>query len=303
MKTWRGEQHPEKVYYPVVPGYENAGEVVHLGPDAKGDFAIGDRVMINECREFANACAAWGGSSEYVIKDSVTASSPFDLPAKIPEAVSYEDAVLAYLASVALKGVGRIPLDPAHKVVVVGAGMIGISAMQILKIICPGITVICLERHPARRQIVEQYVDYVQAPDGSEIDAIADLTEGRMADTVIECSGNAAVVGSLHRLVKEAGWGDDDPPAHIHLQGDYPERIVFDSYHRWFVKNCTITMSCALKRGCKERILQWMDEGKFDTKGLPVEIWPVEKCAGAFEHKQKKGEEVFKVLLDWGDGA
>ncbi len=259
--------------------------------------------MINECREFGNVCAAWGGSSEYVIKDSLTASAPFDLPAKIPDGVSYEDAVLAYLASVALKGVERIILHPQHRVVVVGAGMIGISAMQILKIVCPGITVVCLEQHPLRREIAKKYADHVLAPDGSELAAIADLTKGKMADTVIECSGNADVVGSLHRLVKEAGWGDDDPPAHIHLQGDYPETIVFDSYHRWFVKNCTITMSCALKRGCKERVLQWINEGKFDTKGLPVESWPVEKCAQAFEYKQNKGEDVFKVLLEWKSKA
>ena len=67
----------------------------------------------------------------------------------------------------------------------------------------------------------------------------------------------------------------------------------------WFTKNCTISMSCALAPGCKEQILTWISEGKFDTNGLPVEIWPVSKCAEAFEYKMAKGEDVFKIIFDW----
>lgn len=50
MKTYKGMQHPELCYYPLVLGYETAGIVVAKGPDARKDLNIGDRVMINECR-------------------------------------------------------------------------------------------------------------------------------------------------------------------------------------------------------------------------------------------------------------
>ena len=69
--------------------------------------------------------------------------------------------------------------------------------------------------------------------------------------------------------------------------------IIMDSYHRWFGKNCTITMTCALAPGCKEQILQWMSEGKFDTTKMPTETWPVEKCAEAYEYKQEKRAAMF----------
>ena len=72
-----------------------------------------------------------------------------------------------------------------------------------------------------------------------------------------------------------------------------------DAYNHWFTKNCTITMTCALGPGCKEQILQWMSEGKFDTSGLPVEVWPVRKCAEAYEYKEQQGDNVFKVIFDW----
>ena len=299
MKTWRGLQHPEQCYYPLVPGYETAGRIVCVGPEADGSLKIGDRVMINECREFGNVCAAWGGNSEYTIKDSYTATSPFDYMVKIPDNVSDRDASLAYLPCVALKGINRITLCEGEYVVVIGAGMIGISALQILKILNPSTKTICIEHNAFRRSIAEKYADYVFSVERA-VKEISNITNGKMADKLIECSGNPLVVGTLHQYIKDGGWHKDDTPAHIHLQGDYPENIIMDAYHRWFVKNCTITMTCALAPGCKEQILEWISEGKFDTSNLPVEIWPVEKCHEAFRYKLEKGDDVFKILFDWG---
>ncbi|OGV40059.1 MAG: zinc-binding dehydrogenase [Lentisphaerae bacterium GWF2_45_14] len=295
MKTWMGLQPAEALYYPLVPGYENAGEVIE-GSDG---ISKGTRVMINECRQFGDICAAWGGNSEYVVKDSFTAPGAFDSVAVIPENLSYKEAVLAYLPCVSLKGIRRIPLEGNEKVLVTGAGMIGISAIQILKILYPEITVISLEPHPFRREIASFYADHVLAPDGSEVKKLMEICGGKLADAVIECSGNASMPGTLHRFIKDGGWNKDDKPAHIHLQGDYPGRIVMDGYNKWFTKNCTITMTCALAPGGKEEILQWMSEGRFDTSRFPVEIWPAGKCAEAYKYKEEKGEEVFKILFDW----
>ncbi len=299
MKTWRGQQHPEQCWYPLVPGYENVGVVEHIGAKARGDLKVGDRVMINECREFGDVCAAWGGNSKYVIKNPQTAPAPFDYLVKIPDSVSDRDAVLAYLACVPLKGIKRFAFNGKEDILVVGAGMIGLSAVQILKILNPEARVICIDKSAARCKIAENYADLVFLADGSEVAAIEDATGGKKVDKLIECTGCSSVVGTLHKYIKDGGWTDTDEPAHIHLQGDYPEPIIMDSWHRWFVKNCQVTMSCALAPGNKEQILAWMESGKFNTEFLPVEVWPVEKCQEAFEYKNKSGESVFKVLLEW----
>lgn len=298
MKTYKGLQHPEQCYYPLVPGYETAGIIVAVGSETDGRLKVGDRVMINECRQYADVCAAWGGNSEYTIKDSLTAPSGFDYMVKIPDNVTDIQTVLAYLACVSLKGIKRMTLRPYETVVVVGAGMVGISAIQILKILEPTLKVVCIEKNSFRRSIAEKYADLVVAPENA-VEIINDYTDGKMADQLIECSGNPEVVGTLHKYIKDGGWGDDDIPAHIHLQGDYPDKIIFDHYHRWFVKNATITMTCALQAGCKEQILQWISEGRFDTEGLPVEIWGVSQCAEAFRYKAEKGEDIFKIIFDW----
>lgn len=298
MKTYRGLQHPEQCFYPLVPGYETAGVVVAQGPESDDRLKVGDRVMINECRKYQDVCSAWGGGSEFTVKDSETTNNQFDYMVKIPDQVTYEQAVLAYLACVPLKGIGRMRLRPKETIVVIGAGMVGISAIQELKLLEPSLQVICVERNAFRRIIAEKYADIVVGEEQA-VSVIYEATGGKMADQLIECSGNPEVVGTLHQYVKEGGWEEEDLPAHIHLQGDYPERIIWDHYHRWFVKNVTITMTCALKAGCKEQVLKWIAEGKFDTEGLPVETWGISKCREAFAYQEKAGEDCFKIIFDW----
>ena len=285
MKTYHGMQHPEQCYYPLVPGYENMGVIVEEGAYAPG-LHKGDRVMINECRKYLDCCSAWGGGTLLVHKDSANAGGAGDPFCKVPDNVSDTDAVLAYLACVPLKGIERFHLRPTDFVVVFGAGMVGLSAVQILKIKCPGITVIVVEPNSFRRAIAEKYADHV-LPFGPEgIRQLLEITGGRKADKIIECSGNPAVPGILYQYI---------------LNGDYPEKLVFDHYHRWFVKNVNMSMTCAIKWSGKPQILKWMSEGKFVTRHLPIEVWPAGKAKEAFEYQSRHGVDVFKILFDWRD--
>lgn len=302
MKTYHGMQHPEQCYYPLVPGYENIGVVVEEGEYAPG-FKKGDRVMINECRKYMDCCAAWGGGTARVHKDSDNAGGAGDPLCRIPDNVSDTDAVLAYLFCVSLKGVERLGLTPdfTGSVLVFGAGMNGIGAARISKILAPRATVIIAEPHPFRQEIARHYADFVITPDSAGIARLLELTNGKKADKIIECSGNPAVPGMLYKYIKDGGWKDDDEPGYIHLNGDYPEKLLFDHYHRWFVKNVNMSMTCAMKWRGKKQILQWMSEGRIDTSHLPCEIWPAGKAREAFRYQSDKGPGCFKILFDWRD--
>jgi len=299
MKTWRGEQHHTACWYPLVPGYENVGVVVEEGSWAPG-FKKGDRVMINEVRQFAEVCAAWGGNTHVAVKDKSTAGGNDNL-AKIPDQVSDAEAVMAYLACVSHKGVLKAPIKDGDTVLVTGAGLIGLSAIQIVKILYPKCRVVCIERHPFRAEIARKIADQVILADGKEAAAFNEATQGKRADVILECSGNAAVPGTLHAFLRDGGWSPDSKGGHIHLQGDYPERVSFDIYHKWFTKNCTISMTCALYGSSKETVLQWVASGKLRFKDIPVETWPAGKCAEAYPYFDKKNGEVFKILFDWRD--
>jgi len=117
-----------------VLGHEFAGEVVALGRGAEG-FAVGDRVVVEPVRGCGRcaACLAgkpsWceamtlqgGGYGEY------TATTPRQC-FKMPASTTLADGALVEPLAVALHGVILSGLAPGARVLVMGAGPIGLGA-------------------------------------------------------------------------------------------------------------------------------------------------------------------------------
>jgi L-iditol 2-dehydrogenase len=113
-------------------GHEPAGEVVSVGSDVSGT-AVGDRVVVNPMA-VADDIIGNGGSTgalaEYLlIKDAVRGRSLEVLPDHIP----YEVAALNEPMAVARHAVNQVSPRPSDKVLVFGAGPIGLGVTIALK--------------------------------------------------------------------------------------------------------------------------------------------------------------------------
>ena len=102
---------------PVALGYSCAGYVIGVGAGVNG-FAVGDRV----------ACAGQNHAShaEYV-------SVPANLCSRIPEGVSFDQAAYVTLGAIALQGVRQAEPRLGEAVAVIGLGLLGQLAVQMLK--------------------------------------------------------------------------------------------------------------------------------------------------------------------------
>ncbi len=127
----------------VVIGHEFSGLIAAIGPGCKG-LAIGDRVVANNntpcgnchfCLKGANnlcpemrrlGIADHGALAEYVIV-------PLESIYKLPTAVPLAEAALAEPLSVALHAVRRSNRLPEQKIVIIGAGTIGLLLLALLK--------------------------------------------------------------------------------------------------------------------------------------------------------------------------
>lgn len=98
---------------PLPLGYCNAGEVIGVGPGV-GGFAVGDRVASN------------GPHAEIV-------SVPLNLCAKIPGDVSDDEAAFTVAGAIALQGIRLIVPTLGETVAVVGLGLLGQLAVQLLR--------------------------------------------------------------------------------------------------------------------------------------------------------------------------
>ena len=110
------EKVQAKLDQPIPLGYSSAGMVEEAGRDS-GGLKAGDRV----------ACggAGFANHAEY-------GYVPKNLIVKIPDGVSFEDASCATVGSIALQGVRQCDLRLGETAAVIGLGLMGILAVQML---------------------------------------------------------------------------------------------------------------------------------------------------------------------------
>jgi len=102
-----------KLDEPLPLGYCNAGVVLEVGPSV-ADLQVGDRVISN------------GNHAEIVCV-------PRNLVAKVPENVTDEQAAFTVLSSIALQGVRLAQPTLGERIMVFGAGLIGLVTIQLLR--------------------------------------------------------------------------------------------------------------------------------------------------------------------------
>lgn len=154
-----------KLDQPLAPGYCNVGVVDAVGDDVTG-FAIGDRVASN------------GKHAELV-------SVPVNLCAKIPDAVSDEDAVFTVVGAIALQGIRLAAPTLGETVAVIGLGLIGQIAVQLL--IANGCRVIGFDFDPARVALARSFgAEGVQVGEGGDaVSAAMEFSRGDGVDAVL----------------------------------------------------------------------------------------------------------------------
>ena len=155
---------------PLPLGYSAAGRIVAVGAGLEGAFRIGERVAI-----------AGAGLANHAELNVV----PRALVAAIPDGVEDEDACFATLGAIALHGTRNLSLGLGDVAAVVGVGLIGQMAVQLLA--AAGVRVIALDYKPERLALAlrlgaERALDLAH---GDPTMAVMTLSRGKGADGVL----------------------------------------------------------------------------------------------------------------------
>jgi 2-desacetyl-2-hydroxyethyl bacteriochlorophyllide A dehydrogenase len=266
----------------LVLGHENVGTISEVGKGVEG-WLVGDRVVAGPpgpcgecyyCRhgqgticlhgfERTNGLSPGndGGNAEYMrVKD------PDGMLVKIPDNLSFEDAVLTDTVGVAFRGIRESRFRLGDNVVVVGAGPIGLSAVQLLKIAgARHITV--LNRSGGKRELALQFgADLALNPveEGDRLrEKIIELYNGVGADIVFECAGNGEAARTAVSLVKSGGQvlvlgvGGDPIPV--------PEAELV-------IKEIDMRATLAYDNEEMHLVVDFLAQGRINTKGIITDI-------------------------------
>jgi L-iditol 2-dehydrogenase len=183
------------VDYPTIPGHEWSGEVAEIGRGVEG-FAPGDRV-VGECVI---------GSDHFGFSIPGAAADYFKVRPewlhRLPEELSHTQGALvepftvAYYATVAAEGI-----DASDTVVVLGAGPIGLCCLAAVR--GRGGRALVVDPVPERRSVAETMgADAALDPGEGLAETVAELTNGRLAEVVIEASG---ATGAMAQALDLAG--------------------------------------------------------------------------------------------------
>ena len=108
-------------------GHEPAGEVIEVGSDVTG-IAVGDHVVINPMAAPSGIIGnggATGALAEYLLIENAVRGTSLEV---VPDHIPFEVAALNEPMAVARHGVNRCQPKPSDRVVVFGAGPIGLGA-------------------------------------------------------------------------------------------------------------------------------------------------------------------------------
>jgi L-iditol 2-dehydrogenase len=235
-------QHPfphQPPFGSFTPGHEWTGTVVALG-DTVDEFKVGDRVAIEAhsgCGRCANcvvgeytACLNYGNVHKGHRTSGFTADGGFAEYAihhakalyKMPDNVSWEDAVLVSTA-----GTGLYGLDASggfivgQSVVIIGPGPVGLMTVQLAKALGAGQVILVGTRHGRLEMGQRLGADAViSSRDEDPVAAVRRLTDGLGADLVIEASGAMDTPQQCVEMVKLGGK--------ILFLAFYKDQVTFD---------------------------------------------------------------------------
>ncbi len=286
----------------VVLGHEFAGEVVETGNGVK-DFKKGDRVSVN-CETFCGVCdfckkgfvnncinGGWelgckidGCQAEYVrvpyADNGLT---------KLPDNVSYENALfVGDILSSGYWGAELCEITNGDTVAVIGAGPVGLCAMQCAKIL-GAVKVIAVDIDKNRLELAQKlgFADFISEPENCE-ESIKGITKYG-ADAVIEAAGGKNTFELAYKIAR--------PNAVVALVAMYEKNQILP-LPEMYGKNLIFKTGGVDAVHCKE-LVKLIAEGKITTDFLITHRFSFDNIKDAYKLFEEKSENCLKVAVQY----
>jgi L-iditol 2-dehydrogenase len=184
LESWTGRSEPT---YPLHLGHEVSGRVVELGPEVE-TLAVGDGVGV---------WVTSHGFGEYVVARAAHCFAAGEAPL---------DTALAEPLACAVNAVELADVRLGDDVVLIGAGFMGHLAQQLVGLRGARQVIVADTRRDALDRALELGATAtVEVGRDDLAAAVAELTDGALADVCFECTGSQAALESLGTVTRMSG--------------------------------------------------------------------------------------------------
>lgn len=275
---------------PQRPGYALVGLVTAVGHQVRG-IRPGERVMMEAPHGTVGVVDTSGGTV-----------------VPLPEGLGDAEGTLVRMADIALTAVRLAPLQLGEAVAVLGLGLVGQLAAQLFRL-HGAHPAIGLDRIPSRLQVAQGHG--IVALDTGQVDvhaAVADLTDGRGPEVVVEATGSPTVVALALELVATGG--------RVVLLGSTRGRVDLDVYSHVHRKGVQIigahesvktSPSAVGARWPKARNLRLLADlfaqGELRCDGLISHTIRPQELPAIYDTLALNPHEYLGVVVDWRQGV
>jgi L-iditol 2-dehydrogenase len=293
--------------FPFTLGHEWSGEVVKVG-EGVTSFKVGDRVAgeahkgcghcVNCMRGNYNICLNYGkyesGHRHYGFTNP-GANAEYNVYSiksikKIPDNLSFAHASLVDTAGVALHGIKLVGITVGGTVVVYGPGPIGLCALQIVNHM--GAKNVIMVGRKNRLQVAREIgVDYaIDFEKEDPVQRIMEITGGKGADEVLECSGAYQTIPQSIDCVKKGGK--------ISLIGNYEDDKVKIPSITKLVMNEILMIGSRANPNVSDDVINLFEKGILKGDKIVTHHFPLGKYEEALDvFVNRKGGAV-KVVIE-----
>lgn len=300
LELLQGTRDAAYCRFPVVPGHEFAGEVVGASP-SQPQLPPGTRVVVeghHYCR-YCTACRAgrthlcahydeYGFTRDGGYREVVAARADLCHPLARVDAAR---AALSEPTACALHAVERSDITPASRVVVIGAGPIGLLAAACAAARAPA-RLLVADVRDTTLEVARALgaTDTVCAPASALAGAIADVLGGA-PDVVIEAAGHPLAQVAAADVLARGGR-----LTILGLAGS--ERMAPFNFDPLVFRDARLEAVFAYPSAVFRRAVRLIDDGVIDPSPLITHRFPLSRAADALALLEGRTEPAIKVLLD-----
>jgi 2-desacetyl-2-hydroxyethyl bacteriochlorophyllide A dehydrogenase len=277
LNHWKGEADPYRVY-PKVIGHEWVGVVTEMGADVRG-FSVGDKVTVlpgNIFQGFAEYCP-------------VKASECF----KLDKGAEVSDAMGEPLKCIVTVLRAAAP-EAGDTGVVLGCGPMGLWCVQGLAgHLVSKLIAVDVDDNKLKLARSMGATDVINSGREGAADAVFKITDGHMADFVIEGTGIPALLNQSVTYLKNGG--------RLILMSSHGEACKEFDFRPAIERGIDIKMAhpghSQNQADDMRRAVDMINSGTFSNKGLISHIFKLEEINEAFQTLEHKPEGYIKGII------